>query len=285
MSAPALTSRIWPILFRNEWFKARKRLAFWLALGFYGLITVGSQAGSWWQARNDPERMHTLPEAWSEVFGQDASVFLIIFACVSLILLSSSEFSWRTARQNVIDGLSKSQWFWGKSMLLPVLGLLYIVMVFVVGAVFGLLGTDPAAASGPMFPIGVLEVMGVQLLAFLAVGGLAFFIALAVRSSGGAMAVWFLWIFPMEQGIVPLLLGRIEAIRPYFQYQPFTCAMRLLSFEAYDAAAYERLVAAQRAAERPITPPPDVTTALCVTAGWAVLFIASAYIMFRKRDL
>ena len=27
----------------------------------------------------------------------------------------------------------------------------------------------------------------------------ALFIALAVRGAGGAMAVWFLWIFPMEQ--------------------------------------------------------------------------------------
>jgi len=274
------------VLFRNEWFKARKRLAFWLTLGFFSFVTLMSHGGSYFEARNDPDVTYGLPEAWSNVFSAETSIFLLIFACIAVIMLASSEFTWRTARQNVIDGLSKTQWFWGKAMLLPMLGVLYVGAVVLIGGGIGFLGTDVGAASGPILPLGVLEATGGLLLAFASVGGLALFLALAVRSTGGAMAVWFLWIFPMEQLIVPGVFGKIlPFLKDYFQYQPFAAAQRLLAFESYDPAAFDRLVAARVAAERTPPPPPDLTAVLWVNAGWAVLFLVVGFVWFRRRDL
>ncbi|MDX1579567.1 MAG: hypothetical protein R3266_13870, partial [Gemmatimonadota bacterium] len=110
--APALGPGIWAVLLRNEWFKTRKRLAFWLTLGFFAFITTMDNG----EELFDDEPTFYLPEAWSSIFS-DQSVLLVIFGCIAVIMLAASEFSWRTARQNVIDGLSKTQWFWGKYML------------------------------------------------------------------------------------------------------------------------------------------------------------------------
>lgn len=286
MTAPALTARVWGVLFRNEWFKARKRLAFWLTLGFFSFVTAMNHGSEFFDARDDPETTYALPEAWSNVFSADTSTFLLIFACIGLILLASSEFTWRTARQNVIDGLSKTQWYWGKIMLLPILGVVYVVAVVLIGGGIAWLGTDLGAAVGPILPLGVLKAAGGLLLAFASVGGLALFLALAIRSSGGAMAVWFLWIFPMEQLIVPGVLGRIMPfLRDYLQYQPFAAAQRLFAYESYDPAAFDRLVTAREAAERTPPPPPELTAILWVNGGWAVLFIGLGFLWFRQRDL
>ena len=285
MTPPALTGRIWLILLRNEWQKAWKRMAFLLPLGFFLFVNVMGFGSSYYDARNDPERSFALPEAWSEILSQDIGTFLLIFASICLIMLVSSEFTWRTARQNVIDGLSKTQWFVGKSMLLPVIGVLFILLSTMIGGVIGWMGTDPATASGPLFTAGVLRAMGALFLAFMSVGGLALFISLAVRGSGGAMAVWFLWIFPMEQLIVPGLLGRIAFLRDYLQYQPFLSAQRLLGFENWDPVAFQRLVDARREAERSIPPTPDMATDLWVNAAWALAFLIGAFLMFRRRDL
>jgi len=285
VTPPALTPRIWGILLRNEWFKARKRLAFLLPLGFILFVNVMAFGSQWYDARDDPDDSFALPEAWSQIFSDDTSMFLLIFASVCLIMLVSSEFSWRTARQNVIDGLSKSQWFVGKAMLLPMVGILFIGSSTLVGAVIASMGTDFGNASGPVGPIGVAGAAAGLLLAFMSAGGLALFISLAVRGAGGAMAVWFLWIFPMEQLIIPGILGRIEALQKYMQYLPFAAAQRLLGFENYDPAAFQRLVDAREAAERGVPPTPDLTGMLWVNAGWAVLLLVAAFLVFKRRDL
>lgn len=281
---PALTARVWVVLFRNEWFKTRKRIAFWITLAFFSFITFMQYAERFFDARNDPERSFTLPEVWSRVFESE-SVITIIFASIALIMVASSEFSWRTARQNVIDGLSKTQWYWGKTFLIPMLGLAFLSLHVAIPAVLGLLGTDSSSATGPMFPLSVLAATGGTFLGYSAVAALALFLSLAIRSSGPAMAAWFFWIGFGEQLGARLLGQGFPSLRPILRYLPFTNAQAGMSFSDYDAGAFERAVAAATAAER--TPPElaDLSTIMLVNIGWVALFLVVGYVWFRRRDL
>lgn len=282
---PALGAGVWRVLLGNEWFKLRKRTAFWLTLGFFAFIVVMANGEEYYRARNDPERTYALPAAWAEVLGE-MGVVLLIFASVALIMLVTSEFSWRTARQNVIDGLSKTQWFRGKTLLLPVLGLVFIAVQVGIGGGFALAGTDLAAATGSLVPVSVLQTIGATLLGFFVVGGLALFIALAVRSSGGAMAIWFFWIAIGEQQIVAGLLGRFfESLRPALRYLPWSNVQRAIAFENYDAPTFQRIVEAAQEAGRRVPEHPDMTAITLVNLGWIALFVGLSYIWFRKRDL
>lgn len=282
---PALGPGVWRVLFANEWFKLRKRTAFWLTLGFFAFIATMANGEEFYRARNDPERTFALPGAWAEVIGE-MGVVLLIFASVAVILLVTSEFSWRTARQNVIDGLSKTQWFWGKVLLLPVLGLVFVVTLVGIGGGFALAGTDLAAAGGPLVPFSVFQTLGAILLGFFVVGGLALFISLAVRSSGGAMAIWFFWIAVGEQQIVAGLLGRFfESLRPLLGYLPWTNVQRAIAFRNYDAPTFQRMVEAAQEAGRTVPTRPDIGTITLVNLGWIALFVGVAFFWFRKRDL
>ncbi|MDE2879907.1 MAG: hypothetical protein OXT63_12660 [Gemmatimonadota bacterium] len=274
-------ARAFGVLLRNEWFKARKRLAFWIALGFYAFFTLMNHAQPFLE-RGEGFR---LPSIWVSVFG-DESTMVVIFAALTLVLLSATEFGWRTARQNVIDGLSKSQWFWGKSLLLPVVGLAFIGVHVLIPTVLALIRTDFGAAEGPLVPLSVFQAAGGLGLAFLSVGALAFLLSLVIRKTGAALAVWFLWIGPIESGMLPALVRRfLPDHAGWLDYLPFSNTFPLLEFRHYDAAAYERYAAAVEAAGRTPSAAVDPAWHLVTAAAWTALLVGIAYISFRRRDL
>ncbi len=281
---PALSARVWPVLAVGEWFKARRRPASYITFGFFAFITLMDHGQSLLRSRRDADFSYALPEAWSSVFSDD-SVLLLFFGCIALVMLVSSEFTWRTARQNVIDGLSKTQWFWGKAMLLPMIGAVLLATKLSIGGGAALLAGGLDGLSGPAMPSSVWRAAGGLFLAFLTVGSLAFLFSTWIRSSGPAMAAWFFWVAMGEQ-IVPQLLGRpFPVLREALGYLPFNAAGRLLEFWAFDSTAYQRVVAAAEAAERTPPPPPDLSLAVAVNAGWVVLLIGLAFWLYGRRDL
>lgn len=281
---PALSARVWPVLAAGEWFKARKRPASYITFGFFAFVTLMDHGESLFRSRRDADYTYALPEAWSSVFSGD-SVLMLFFGCIALVMLVSSEFAWRTARQNVIDGLSKSQWFWGKAMLLPMVGLVFLATKLGIGGGSAVLAGGFTDLSGPAFPPSVLAASGGLLLAFLTVGSLAFLFSTWIRSSGPAMAAWFFWVAMGEQ-IVPQLLGRpFPALRTALGYLPFNSAQKLLEFWVWDASAYQRIVAQAASAEGTPPPPPDLALDVAVNVGWVVVLLGVAYWLYSRRDL
>lgn len=281
---PALGSGVWRVLLRNEWFKASRRLAFLVTYGLFAFITLMEHGGEARQAQVDPEVTYALPDVWRDVFSSD-SVLLLIFATLTVIMLVSSEFAWRTARQNVIDGLSKTQWFWGKVILVVLVGLVFLGTKLLIGGGSGALGTDFGAATGPTLPLSVFAASGALLLAYLSASLLGLLCAITIRNSGPAIAVWFFWVTLGEQ-LMPTLVTRVlPGLAPVFAYLPFTAAQRVLSFHVFDAPTYARMVESSEEAGRAA---PEAVNALLwsgVNGLWAVVFLAVAFWAFRRRDL
>lgn len=281
---PALGRGIWPVLLRNEWFKARHRLAFVVTLALFAFINVMESGGSAWRAMREDDVTHALPDAWSSIFGND-SMFLLIFASIAVIMLASSEFTWRTARQNVIDGLAKTQWYWGKVIMLGVVAAVFLTTKLGISVTAALVGTDFSAATTPVFPLSAFVAALGLALAFFNAGSLALLCSVTIRNSGPAMAVWFFWVTLGEQ-MLPAMVQRFwPSAGPVLEKLPFTSAQQMFGFWKYDADAYAAVVAGAEAAER--TPPelPNMLFWLGINAGWAVLFVGLGYWWFQRKDL
>ena len=124
-------------LLRTEWLKMKKYNAFWWILGltalsypginymFYmvydNLINNPSQAGQ--VAKMVIGNPFTFPEAWHTV-TYFSSIFVFIPA-VTIIMFISNEYSYRTHRQNIIDGWSRNQFITSK--LIDVLIVTFII--------------------------------------------------------------------------------------------------------------------------------------------------------------
>lgn len=271
-------------LFRNEWLKTFKRLATWVVIGLYTFILCVSFGEQYFDARGDPEEVFALPAAWSEILGEMAIPGLI-FGGVLLILLVAGEFSWRTARQNVIDGLSKQQWFWAKSILMPLLALLFVGALVLIGGTFGYLGTDTAAAVEPLIRGGVWAAIGGTTLAFLLLGSMAFAAAMAVRSSGGAMAVWFFYIAFGETLLRGGLAQLGEWIEPALRFAPFRLVQAAAEYIQWDPVAFAQAV--ERAVANDRTPPEiwEPGTLVLAMLAWVAFFVLASFLWFRRRDL
>ncbi len=273
------------VLFRNEMLKLYKRLAFWVTFGFFSFIMVVGFGESYYRAAGNPDRTFALPSAWPDILTDQSEVALI-FGSVVLLLLLSSEFSWRTARQNVIDGLSKEQFFLGKSLLLPVVGVLFISMNVIIGGAFALAGTDFGTLTEPLMRGVHWSVIFGFFLAFIGYGSLALFCSLSIRSSGPAMAVWFFYMAIGEQMISGAFNAIHDRLGELAMYLPINTFNQLHRYYQHDLIAFQQAVQRAVAVER--TPPGEPwAMGLLVTISlvWIALFVGGSFVWFRKRDL
>lgn len=273
------------VLLRNEAIKTLKRLAFWVTFAFFTFILTMEFGENYLRARREPDQTFALPDAWRDVVTGDSEIGLI-FGSVVLILLFSSEFSWRTARQNVIDGLSKEQFFAGKALLLPVVGILFIATQVALGGGLALAGTDLTSLEQPLISAVHMSTVGGVFLAFLGYGSLALFVSLAIRNSGPAMAVWFFYVAVGEQMLGGMLARLSDRLGELAQFLPINTFNQLHRYYQHDLVAFQRAVeAAVEAGNDPPGDPWANSTLLVAWLVWVSLFIGGAFLWFRKRDL
>jgi hypothetical protein len=261
------------VLLRNEVIKARTRPAFWVAFGgFAGLMSL-IFGGMFFSSLRNPKQQFSLPTAWGEIMG-GPGVLACFFASMVLILLVSSEFSWRTARQNVIDGLSKEEFFGAKLILLPLLMLLFFATLLLVGGGFGFAGTQAGGVTAPIVRDADAAFMGGALVGLFGWCSFAFLLAVTVRSSGPAIGIFFLY-FIIEQ-ILGSLLAKLSVVTAV-----------IVRF--FPMAVFKTLWEGQRYGSAPLRKgqvmPTDTSLMIGVGAAWAVVFLVVAFVVYRRRDL
>lgn len=267
-------------LFRNEVLKARKRLAFWVTMGLFVLFNGGETVESVRREMADPERAFSLPENWSGVLGMPANMGPFFLALLT-ILLVAPEFQWRTARQNVIDGLSKERFYVGKAMALALLVVLFFLLPPVIGGAGALL--SPGENGPDLFLPGDFSYLTGYALSLLLLGSGALMLAVLVRSAGPAVGVLFAYML-VEQ-FMGFFLMRYESLRDVPSHFPLTVRETLGNslFHYPDRLAETNAVRAENGA------PPieflDHGVIVWAALLYSAVFLVVAFVSMRKRDL
>ncbi len=271
------------VLFRNELLKTRKRRAFWITLAlFSGIATLGF-GEDFLDAVRSGDGSYALPGAWSEILGEPTQVALI-FGTVALLLLIASEFSWRTARQNVIDGLTREQWYWGKSIAAVLVIVAFLGAYLAIGGGFALAATD-LGSGVRLMGLNHLQALGAVALSFAGYGSLALLIGTAVRSTGGAMAIWFFYVAFGESLIRGGIHKLWEGAGPYLRYAPVATFDELRNYLMFDPAELARVTQRLAEAGRDAPVVGDPSTLAIAAATWVGLFVLAGFLAFRRRDL
>ena len=272
--------RLLLVLLRIETLKAVKRPAFWVATGvfvlFNGLFTFGSIA----QARGT-DRVFALPDVWRAIIEPAINLGPTILAAV-MILLFAPEFRWKTARQNVIDGLGKQQFYLGKIIVLRSLVALFFFIPIVIGGVGAIVSPGEGGAAF-VESMDLLYMLG-YITALLLWGSGGFMLAALVRAAGPALGLLFAYF------IVEQLVGRMIAVwwrtlEPIMDFLPASLFTTIT-----DAKLYYPLLLARdnemRAANGmdPLVLP-DLWIPLVAAAAYIVLFLGLAFVNMRRRDL
>jgi hypothetical protein len=353
-------------LVRIEYIKTVKRRAFWVALAFMTLIStiiIGSQFHNGKLGQAAPfVPPFTWPMATSELGPMPA-----IFLALTLVMLVTSEYTWRTARQNVIDGLSKEQFFAAKWVMAMLVALAFVFVPFAIATGTGIYGRmtgatptsaapDTAAArrdstaratsmkamvdstakamaaaktaadsahvlerwrsdsaqaalrqairdvrsqrpratypppdpDAPLVSVGDLKVAAGYSLGALGFASMAFMLATMLRSTGGAIGVFFLYIAFLEQmfGLLLRRFGSVELASKVMPYMPMTSFQRPMAGTMWHAEYVERMNVVAASLGQPaqvITP--EYFKLIGLPLLWIGVFVGLSFLVFRKRDL
>ena len=269
------------MLFRIEALKTTKRLAFWVTTGIFAGFNVIFVITSVRTAIRRPNATFALPDSWPEILQPPANIGPF-FLGVTMILLFAPEFSWRTARQNVIDGLSKKRFYTGKITVLAALVALFLVIPIVIGYVGTLF--SPSEGGSPIVGPSDFNYMIAYVLGLLLWGSGAFMLAALLRSSGAAMGIMFVYLL-LEQVLSRLMTELSETPGPATDFLPAEVHSSLSNPMMH----YPKMLAeenARRAEQgRALLEFHDFELLAGVALAFSAAFLITAFLSLRKRDL
>ncbi len=237
---------------RTEWLKMKKYPAFWWIIAltalsypginfiFYGsykeLLSKENTAGR--LAKMYIGNPFAFPESWHSV-AFFSSVFVFIPAVV-VIMFITNEYTYKTHRQNIIDGWSRNTFM--RSKLIDVLiislliTLLYMIVAFIIGTINVTSITTTADRWSQFYYTGLFAL---QTFAQLSI---AFLIGFLVRKAFIALGIFLFYFVILEPIAVALLReysndeGRFLPIDVSDRLVPIPAFLGKLDYESYQKA-------------------------------------------------
>jgi len=232
-------------LIRTEWLKIKPYRAFWVMVG---LAVAVIPAGNYIAAEISsqivsktkeliPVGPYDFPLIWQSIANVN-SYMAALFA-IPMIILVTNEFTYKTHRQNIIDGWERREFVMAKLFWWVALSVLAFVTTVITALVLGLAyGTHPLSFENFVYLFYYL----LQVMLSLAIATL---IAVLVRRSGLAIVLYLCYIMIIEQVLVLLLkrnagaIGGLLPLQTGDELMPFPVIGKLISnADRYNDSVY-----------------------------------------------
>jgi len=257
-----------------EWLKIKRYRTFWVLAGLFilllplwnyevenGFIRLGGGK----DGINFLNSAYSFPQVWSNL-GFWGSIF-ITFISILVIILTTNEYTYRTNRQNVIDGWSRMQFFHSKVLLVVVLSFLATLYLFVMGMLFG--GVNSGSLNS-LF--SEFEKVGYFFLLSLDYLGFALIIAILIKKSGLAIGLFLLYSMIIENILKSVINHNLD--KPYGNLLPLQASDELLPFPLLQMA--KGMI--------PMGATLSMTTYAWMAIAWCILYYFAGRLILSKND-
>lgn len=237
-------------LLKTEWLKIRKYWAFWWVIG----ITALSYPGINYILLNRYEYLiqkpgnagklakvlignpFTFPEAWHTI-AYFSSWFVFIPALV-VIMLITNEYSYKTYRQNIIDGWSRNEFMLSKLIDVLIVSLLITFLYSIVCLFIGLTNADKDSGNilGMSYYVGLFALQTFSQLS------LAFLVGFLVRKAFIALGIFLFYFIVLENILVGLAkiyandMGRFLPLEISDRLIPVPAFLGRIDIDSYKSA-------------------------------------------------
>ena len=250
---------------------------FWIVCGLY-FLTLGFGAASgmeflkWLVSTFESfgqnlniERLplYHFPDVWMNLiwFGGLLKVVLAIMVVISI----TNEFTYRTLRQNIIDGLSRSEFLVSKILTNLLLSLMSVAMIFIVGLITGLIYSPIIELDRILTDLEFFVAYFLEIFFFLSY---ALMLGILVQRSG--LTIILLLLSQMIETIITANIDDyVPSIIPFF---PMRSIWNLITFPL------------PRYAFQEIQDYVALGSALIVI-GWIFLFNYFSYLKLKRSDI
>ena len=224
------------------------------------------------------------PYIWH--FNTYMASILKFFLLLVIVSMMANEYSYKTLKQNLIDGLSKKEFILSKFYTVVAFALISTVFVFIVSLILGLVYSDYNEFSIITTDLVYLLAFFIKLVGFFSMG--LFFGILVKRSAFavGAMVVWLI-IESMFKGYLFWTFKNAEktteSVDTIMQFLPLESISNLIK-EPFSRLGAVKSVASQIGEN--FTKSYDVHfSSILIVCFWSFIFVYLSYRLLQKRDL
>lgn len=205
-----------------------------------------------------------------------------LFLAIVIVSMMANEYSNKTIKQNLIDGLSKKEFILSKFLTVITFALVSTIFVFVVSLILGIIYSDYNEISIIFSQLEYLFAFFVKLVGFFS---FCLFLGILVKRSAFALGFLILWAIFENLGIRFLVWGTLgkEASEKVMNFLPLESMSNLLK------EPFSRLGAVQSVANQ-IGEKFNMDYAvhwyeILLVLFWTAVFIYGSYALLKKRDL
>ena len=263
-------------LLKIEWLKIKNYRTFWILSGLFLLSIFGinyiafeiqeniyqSQQGKGIANMVLGNPPYSFPSVWQA--AAYISSFLLFIPGLMMIISITNEYSYKTHRQNIIDGLSRKQFIEVKLFLTVIIAFFSTLMVFLTALVFGWMDGSQSLSFENFQYIGYFFIQA------LSYSCMALLIGVLFKRSGISIGVYFLYAVVLENLAAALM-------NHYLNYSG-----RFLPLETTDNLIPNPLL---RKAPAQFTPQANIYVLLAVAAVYLLLYFFGIKRKFETDDL
>ena len=250
---------------------------FWVVCGLYfftlGMTTASGMEFLKWLVRMGAEfgadikvtriPLYHFPDVWQNIAF--VSGFFKAILAFMVVISITNEFSYRTVRQNIIDGLSRKQFILSKVYTNILLSAMSMTMVFVIALVTGMIYSPSIVMTDLVMDLEFFPAYFLEVFAYLS---FALLLGMIIQRSG--LTIVILVLFPMIEAIIRANVDDyVPWLIPYFPMESISNLVHM-PFPRYVFREIQDYVS---------------IVSVLIVGVWAFLFNYFAYLKLKRSDI
>jgi ABC-2 type transport system permease protein len=185
-------------ILRVEWMKVKNYRTFWILLAItiaivpavtYSLYNLMDNSFPKNKGKSILGSPFAFPDIWQTVSWNSTLTFII--PAILIITLTTNEFTYKTHRQNIIDGWSRGQFIGVKLIEVGLITLLSTIVVILTALGFGFFGNKVPEGASIWEGFRFIPFYFVQMLSY---SMIAFLLGLLIKRAGLAISVFLMYM-------------------------------------------------------------------------------------------
>lgn len=273
-------------LLRIEFKKIRTYKAFWILAGLYFVfLSAGILLAEFMinhMVNDINSRMpipfphiaiYYFPDVWQNVAFFASIRYVLIFPAIIMIILITNEFTYKTIRQSIINGMSKNEFLVSKLMIILLIAIV-ITVILTAGTFF--IGLSHSGLSEVNFFSKGIPFMTGFFISLLCYMIYAFFCGFILRNTGLAIAIFTLYSLIIEPVIYFFFRAPFMFENKIYTYLPVNAVIRLTEYPAIPMLKKMMGIDLQD----------HVSIVAClIPMGYAAIMIGIVFWVMKRKDL
>lgn len=217
--------------------------------------------------------LYFLPWVWQNIAFFATIRYVLIFPAIVIIILITNEFTFKTIRQNVINGMSKAEFLISKLLIILLISLAMTFLLAIGTMIIGMSHTSDITFFIVFEKSSFIFGFFITMLTFQVY---ALFFGFLLRNTGLSIALFTLYVFIIEPILYYFLKSPIIFKNDISTYLPANAVLRITEYPSIQVLKKIMGLDLQDSIS---------LSACCIPLGYAAIMIGIVYWVLVKRDL